>query len=84
MGLYLNIRNSPQLETVQMSTKRRMDKVWCIPYIHNEILINKKGLLVDVTSCMNLKTISLGEDKNLLFKMAAEKVVVVKVVTENS
>ena len=84
MGLYLNIHNSPQLETVQMSTKRRMDKVWCIPYIRNEILINKKGLLVDVTSCMNLKTILLGEDKNLLSKMAAEKVVVVKVVTENS
>ena len=33
---------------------------------------------------MNLKTILLGEDKNLLSKMATEKVVVVKVVTENS
>ena len=61
MGLYLNIHNSPQLVTVQMSTRRRMDKVWCIPFIHSAIQINKKGLVVDLTSCMNLKTILLGE-----------------------
>lgn len=57
------IHNSPKLETTQMSVSRGMAEHTAVRPYHRPLLSNKKELLIQETTWMSVKRITLTEKK---------------------